>query len=80
MTIRPSGASERVHPSHIAVPTLVAAGDQDRLMPDAVQIELADGIPDARRVTIETCGHKAPLERPERVASLLRGWLLDEGR
>lgn len=64
----------------IVVPTLVAAGDEDALMPGDVQQEMADGIPGARRATIEGCGHTTPLERPERVESLLRAWLTDEDR
>lgn len=63
---------------NIAVPTLVAAGDEDVLMPAEVQTEMADGITGARRITIERCGHTAPLETPERVSTLLRDWLLDQ--
>lgn len=63
--------------SRIDVPTLVAAGDQDALMPWEVQEEMAERIPNARLATIEACGHTTPLERPQQVATLLREWLTD---
>jgi pimeloyl-ACP methyl ester carboxylesterase len=72
------GTSARPDLPNIAVPTLVAAGDEDALMPAEVQAEMAHGIAVARRDTIERCGHTAPLEAPEHLAALLRGWLLDQ--
>ncbi len=63
---------------NIAVPTLVAAGDEDLLMPAEVQAEMAEAIPIAHRATIDRCGHIAPLERPERLTALLRAWLKDD--
>ena len=57
---------------HIDTPTLVAAGDADALMPIATQLELVESIPRADHVTIEGCGHTAPIERPHEVASALR--------
>ena len=44
-------------------------------MPPDVQDEMAQGIRGALRVSLQECGHTAPLERPERVAALLRDWL-----
>lgn len=69
-------ADSRPDLARITIPTLIAAGDEDVLMPSEVQAELADGIPGARRVTIERCGHMAPLENPEPLIALLREWLV----
>lgn len=61
----------------IKVPTLVAAGDEDALMPSEVHKEMVERIPNAQRATIEACGHTTPLERPQDLAALLREWLAD---
>ena len=63
--------------SRIAIPTVVVVGDEDALMSEEAQSEMADGISGARRVTLERCGHTTPLEEPERVATVLRDWLGD---
>lgn len=47
------------------VPTLVVWGSEDRLIPGAAGQIYADGMPDARLVTIPECGHLPPLERPD---------------
>ncbi len=49
----------------IAVPTLVIAGAEDRLIPVEESERLARGIPKARLVTIPDAGHLAPLENHE---------------
>lgn len=59
----------------VAVPTLVAVGDRDRIcLPDDAQA-LADRIPNARFCVLRHCGHLAPMERPGEVTMLLRDWL-----
>ena len=60
----------------IACPTLVLSGREDNVLPPALSEEIARGIPDARHVIIEECGHYLPLERPHAVTALLREWLL----
>lgn len=60
----------------IACPALVVSGRDDRVLPPTLSQEIADGIKAARHVTIEECGHYAPLERPHAVTALLREWLL----
>lgn len=59
----------------IAVPSLVAVGEADRLTPPARAEEMAARIPGARLVRIPGCGHLPPLEAPELVTGLLRDWL-----
>lgn len=59
----------------ITVSTLVAVGDGDHLTPPAQAREIAGLIVGARLVILEGCGHLPPLEAPERVTRLLRGWL-----
>jgi pimeloyl-ACP methyl ester carboxylesterase len=59
----------------IAVPTLVIGGLQDRVTPPALQEEIAAGIPGARLMILENCGHLAPLEQAETVTQAMRDWL-----
>lgn len=59
----------------IRCPTLVLGGRQDVVTPPEVLEEIADGIPGARLVSIERCGHLAPLEQPEAVTAALAEWL-----
>ncbi|GAA4258164.1 alpha/beta fold hydrolase [Azospirillum formosense] len=60
----------------IACPTLVLCGRQDAITPPALHEEMAEGIPGARLVLIEDCGHLSAMERPQAVTALLRQWLL----
>ncbi len=48
----------------IAVPTLVIAGREDRLIPTTASRALADAIPGAQLTLIPEAGHLAPLEQP----------------
>lgn len=59
----------------IACPTLVLVGRQDALTPVAVHEEMAAGIPGARLVIVEDCGHLSTLEKPEAVNAALEDWL-----
>lgn len=59
----------------IRCPTLVLCGRQDDRAPVSVHEELAAGIPGARLVVLEDCGHMAPMERPGEVTEALRQWL-----
>jgi pimeloyl-ACP methyl ester carboxylesterase len=58
--------------SRITVPALVAVGDQDRVTPPAVAVELAAALPEGRLFIVEGAGHIAMLERPERLNPELR--------
>ena len=60
--------------ARITVPALVAVGDQDRVTPPAVGVELAAALPGGRLFLIEGAGHIAMLERPERLNPELRAF------
>jgi pimeloyl-ACP methyl ester carboxylesterase len=59
----------------VSAPTLVVAGDQDRLLPRAHPEAYAEGIAGARLEVMEGAGHMVPLERPEEFATLIRKFL-----
>jgi pimeloyl-ACP methyl ester carboxylesterase len=59
----------------IACQTLVVAGAQDQQTPPALAQEMSALIPNARLAILERTGHLAPLEQPEALTALLRGWL-----
>ena len=59
----------------IAVPTLVACGEEDRVCPPELSEEIAAAIPGARPAIVERAGHYLTLDRPEALTRLLRLWL-----
>ncbi|TWB87757.1 pimeloyl-ACP methyl ester carboxylesterase [Bradyrhizobium macuxiense] len=58
----------------IAVPTLVIAGDDDRICPPSLANEIARSVPGAE-LEIFPCGHLSTVEVPEMVSASLRDWL-----
>jgi pimeloyl-ACP methyl ester carboxylesterase len=56
----------------INVPTLVMAGERDKLTPLAAAERIADSIPRADLVVLKDTGHVPMLERPEEFNALLR--------
>lgn len=68
-------ADSRPRLAAIAVPTLILAGEDERMCPLEAHRELAEGIPGARYFTIPQAGHFAPLENPAAVARHVRRWL-----
>ena len=59
----------------IGCPTLVLVGEQDELTPPERAVEMADGIPRAKLVTVPECAHLSTLERPREVTRALLAWL-----
>jgi pimeloyl-ACP methyl ester carboxylesterase len=59
----------------IACPTLVLCGREDVLTPLEFHEEMAAGIPGARLVQVDHCGHMSTMEQPEAVNAALRAWL-----
>jgi 3-oxoadipate enol-lactonase len=53
--------------SRIRMPVLVVAGDDDQIAPAAEMREMAEAIPGAEFVLIQSAGHLAPLEQPDAV-------------
>ncbi|NMG29657.1 alpha/beta fold hydrolase [Aromatoleum evansii] len=70
-------ADSRPTLASIRCPTLVLCGRDDLVTPPDVHRELAAGIAGAQLEIIEECGHLLPLEQPEQVTGILRGWLSD---
>jgi pimeloyl-ACP methyl ester carboxylesterase len=64
--------------ARITVPTIVIAGDRDRLTPPIHAERIADALPSPAGLTVlERTGHMSPLERPDEVAGALRELLAD---
>ena len=61
--------------SSIRCPTLVAVGEQDKLIPPDRSQEMANAVAGAKYVTIPECGHIATLEQPQPATQALVEWL-----
>ncbi|WP_370688733.1 alpha/beta fold hydrolase [Roseomonas sp. GC11] len=59
----------------IAVPTLVAVGEQDVLTPPELSEEMAAAIPGAVLARIPQAGHLPTMEQPGASAALMHDWL-----
>lgn len=59
----------------VACPTLLLSGRQDGWSPPTQHEEMAALISGSRLTILEHCGHMAPMERPDAVASALVEWL-----
>jgi pimeloyl-ACP methyl ester carboxylesterase len=59
----------------IAVPTLIACGEEDALTPPALHEEMAALIPGARLVRFAGAGHLPTMEVPDAAATALAAWL-----
>jgi pimeloyl-ACP methyl ester carboxylesterase len=56
----------------LTVPTLVVAGDRDRLTPPEHARRIAEALPDSAGLLIlKDTGHMSPLERPRELAAAL---------
>jgi len=61
--------------SLIRCPTLVISGAQDRIIPPTASRALAAGIPGARLLTLEDCGHAVVWDQPARLEQAVRDFL-----
>ncbi len=59
----------------IRCPSLVLCGREDLLTPVELHEEMAAGIPGAKLVVVEHCGHMSALEQPQQVNAALQSWL-----
>jgi Predicted hydrolases or acyltransferases (alpha/beta hydrolase superfamily) len=57
------------------VPTLVIAGEEDRVYPPSLARRMAERIRGAQLVVLEGCGHLSNLEQPERFNEALLAFL-----
>ncbi len=60
--------------SDITCPTLVIAGEKDRLRSIAESEELRDGIPGATMTVMRGVGHMMPMEAPEQLSGIIIDW------
>lgn len=60
---------------HIAQPTLVVTGEEDRLTPPKYAHFLAEHLDNAHLVLLPNAGHYAQIEAPETIADAIRQWL-----
>jgi pimeloyl-ACP methyl ester carboxylesterase len=72
-SIRRTGDLDQL--SVIKCPTLVVAGDQDRLRSLDEVTQLQEGIPNSELAVIQDCGHMIPLEQPSLLGPLISGWV-----
>jgi 3-oxoadipate enol-lactonase len=63
-------------PSSIAHPTLLIAGDADRVVPAALTLSLAQYLRDTRSVVLPDVGHLSLAQAPQGVAGHLREFLV----
>ncbi len=61
--------------AEIVIPTLVLAGEKDKLTPPSLSQELARGITESELVVFPGAGHMMLLEQPDRSADLIDAWL-----
>jgi pimeloyl-ACP methyl ester carboxylesterase len=64
----------------LAVPTLVVWGERDRILPVHHARDAVARLERGRLAIIPDCGHAAWLERPDRFAEILGGFLDERGR
>jgi len=60
---------------HIAQPTLVLTGEEDRLTPPKYARFLTERLDNARLVLLPGVGHYAQIEAPAAIADAIRAWL-----
>jgi len=68
-------ADSRPRLGDIHVPTLILAGEHERVCPLELHQEMAEGIPGSEYHTIPNAGHFALLENPAAMAVHVRRWL-----
>lgn len=66
---------ERASLSNIESPTLIVAGDVDRLRSREEAVELHDGIKGSTLQVVRGTGHMIPMEAPRELAEFISTWL-----
>ena len=61
--------------SEIDTPTLLLCGSEDSISPPAEMLQIAEAMPNASFVAIETAGHLAPLEQPAATNAAIQSFL-----
>ena len=60
---------------HVAAPTLVIWGKQDRVLPPSHALVVAKALPHAKLVFFDHCGHLPQIERAQEFNSTVLGFL-----
>ena len=66
-------------PALAGIPTLVLCGDSDRITPPSQSLFIAEALPEAEYVLVETAGHLAMMEAPQETNEALRRLLRRAG-
>jgi pimeloyl-ACP methyl ester carboxylesterase len=69
-------AANALNPLYGIVGSIRTGGREDALTPAEIVREIAEGIKGARLDFIDDSGHLTPLEQPEKVNKIMKGWLL----
>jgi len=79
MMVRRPSLDQRLE--RLEMRALAIAGSEDTVTPWALQQRLVDRMPNARMKTIQRAGHLSPIEKPQELTDLLRGFAreLSEG-
>jgi pimeloyl-ACP methyl ester carboxylesterase len=67
------GLRKRLH--RVRAPTLIVAGDQDRIVPASYPQRFAEAIADAELLTLEAAGHAPHLDRPAEALAAIERFL-----
>jgi pimeloyl-ACP methyl ester carboxylesterase len=59
----------------VRAPTLLAWGDDDKVVPISAGRRYAKALPNAKLHTIAACGHCVEMEKPDELAKLINGFL-----
>lgn len=65
-----------LRPQQIRVPTLLLAGELDRVVPAAVTLGMATAIPSCESVSLPGVGHAGSIQAPEAIAGHIRRFCL----
>ena len=69
---------ERDALASIQCPSLVIAGEEDRLRSRAETLELHNGLVGSSFEVVADTGHMVPMEAPQRLATIIREWLAQQ--
>jgi pimeloyl-ACP methyl ester carboxylesterase len=63
--------------AEIAVPTLIVAASDDKMLPLSQSEFLAKAVANAQWVVLENAGHMFTLEQPQKVVEVMQQWVMD---
>ena len=75
---RESGLASRLN--ELSLPVLVVTGDDDRIVPTASSLQLANAVPGAQLVVFENCGHLPQEECPQAFLAAVKPFIQTIGK